>query len=166
MKIIVGLLVVVSLAASAQSSCQKHIKAKHDKMTGKTTLMSPQSPMVGKKGEKGVLGVQWSLSPDSTMIFFHVALVGNQCVSQDSEILMLFTDGTRQSFRHSESTNCTGYATFTLFKQYHASKIELFTTKHLESIRVNTDTGAVDADFGAMAVLFKEGTACLYELMK
>jgi hypothetical protein len=146
--------------------CATFVKEETDRMTGKTTIVAPQVPIViTKSATKEKMTISWVMFPAlDALVLMLLVEGGGACLDKGAEINMLFADGSRQAFLSRSEFNCNGRAHIGFEHGYGKKYLDILGLKQLSAIRVTTANGYVEVDIPkAVAEEFMKSTQCIQE---
>lgn len=130
------------------SDCSNYITKEFDKVTGNTTVAAKNMLIVSGEGSKYAFGIYVMKGKRDTIIFVIRAVGAESCIDDNSNMNVLFRDGTRLKLINDGKFNCESRYTQYFGGIFGKKKeLEMFRTKEVETMRIWTSKGYVEENF-------------------
>lgn len=145
MKALISMFILMSVSMFAQDDCSNWIKTIEDKVSGTKTIIGKETIIVSDDGVNG-MGITIMQGLKSIILNITATAVdASRCVDESSQVIFLFTDGTRISVITDNNFNCKNNATIYFLDIFgKLYEYEQLTTKNIDIIRVYKSTGYVE----------------------
>jgi len=144
-KVLISMFILMSVSLFAQDDCSNWIEVSEDKVSGMKYITGKETIIVS---DDGIYGMGITVMQGSKSIILNITATEkgvSRCINESSEVIFLFTDGTRISVRTDNDFNCKSDATIYFLDIFgKAYQYEQLTTKDVDIIRVYKSTGYVE----------------------